>query len=80
MEWDANGDGLLDRHTPFDGNTVWPVWLRLERHGLRFAGYYSGDGEHWSKLADVDLPAAAKLDAGMMAYRTSALFEQWRIR
>ena len=81
MEWDSNGDGLLDRHTPFDGNTVWPVWVRLERHGPRFAGFYSGDGEHWTKLADVDLPAAAaKLDAGMIAYRTSALFEEWQLR
>jgi len=81
MEWDENGDGLLDRHTPFDGNTVWPVWVRLERHGSRFTGSYSGDGEDWTKLADVDLPAAAaKLDVGMIAYRSSALFEQWKIR
>jgi hypothetical protein len=79
MEWDANGDGLLDRHTPFDGNTTWPVWLRLERHGSRFTGYFNGDGEHWTRLAEVDLAAPANLDAGMIAYRSSALFEHWQL-
>ena len=80
MEWDANDDGRLDRHTPFDGNTVWPVWVKLERHGSQFTGSYSGDGAHWIKLADADLPAAAeKLDAGIFAYRSSALFQNWQL-
>jgi hypothetical protein len=81
MEWDGDGDGRLDRHTPFDGNTVWPVWIKLERHGSHFTGYYSGDGAAWTKLASADLPSASPtVDAGMFAYRSSARFEDWQLK
>jgi hypothetical protein len=80
MEWDEDGNGVLDRHTPFDSNTVWPVWLKLDRKGAHFTGSYSQDEVHWTKLAETDLPSAApKLDAGLIAYRSSALFEDWQI-
>ena len=80
LEWDASGKGLLDRHTEFDGYTVWPHWLKLERHGKHFSGYESDDGTAWRKVGEADVPGASGLlDAGMFAFRSSARFEDFRI-
>jgi hypothetical protein len=66
-------------HPARSRNTAWPVWLKLERRGAKFTGSYSSDGVSWTKVADVNLPtAAAKLDAGMFAYRSSARFADWQ--
>lgn len=80
LEWDASGKGLLDRHTEFDGYTIWPHWLKLERHGNHFTGYESNGGSHWRKIGEADVPGATGLlDAGMFAFRSSAQFEDFRI-
>jgi len=81
LEWDASGKGRLDQHTEFDGSTVWPHWLKLERHGAHFAGYESDDGISWRKVGEADVPGATgSLDAGMFAFRSSALFEDFKIQ
>lgn len=80
LEWDATGKGLLDRHTEFDGYTIWPHWLKLERHGNHFIGYESNDEAHWREIGEADVfGATGLLDAGMFAFRSSALFENFRI-
>ncbi len=81
LEWDAGGKGRLDRHTEFDGYTVWPHWLKLERHGSHFIGYESDDGIGWRKVGEADVPSAVgSLDAGMFTFRSSARFENFRIQ
>ena len=48
-EWWTTGwmeDGFLDRYTQTDFNTsVYPSWLRLEKCGITFTGYYSITGQ-----------------------------------
>jgi hypothetical protein len=81
LEWDADGDGRLDKHTEFEGNTIWPHWLKLERQGQLFTGYVSADGKAWVKIGHTLLPSAQGiLDAGMFCYRSSARFEGFRIQ
>jgi hypothetical protein len=81
LEWDADRNGTLDQHTEFEGQTLWPHWLKLERHGTDFAGYSSVDGQTWSKVGEVNVPGAGELeDAGVFAYRDSAQFENFRIQ
>ncbi len=81
LEWDGNGKGCLDRHTNFDGYTVWPHWLELERHGNHFIGYESDDGSGWRKVGEADvLGASGLLDVGMFTFRSSARFENFRIQ
>ncbi len=80
VEWDASGKGTLDRHTDIEGYSIWPHWLKLERRGAHFTGYESEDGAQWRKIGEADVPGAGgPLDAGMFAYRDSALFENFRI-
>jgi len=81
LEWDAEGKGCLDRHTEFDGYSVWPHWLKLERHNNHFVGYEGDDGLTWRKVGEADVPSAAgSLDAGMFAARSSARFENFKIQ
>jgi hypothetical protein len=80
LEWSTGDSGRLNRHTEFEGCSPWPHWLKLERHGTRFTGYSSADGEHWIKLGDADVPAVQNmLDVGMFAFRSSAQFEDFKI-
>ncbi len=80
LEWESHGTGLLDQHSEFSGYTVWPHWLKLERQGNEFTGYCSRDGKTWEKIAEADLPdTPEQLDAGMFAYRDSALFEDFKV-
>ncbi|HEX3149894.1 MAG TPA: PA14 domain-containing protein [Gemmataceae bacterium] len=40
-----------------------PLWLKLVRSGNSFAGYYSTDGQHWSRIGDavtISMPASAQ--------------------
>lgn len=60
MEWDADGNGRIDRHTPFAGYTLWPHWLKLERRGGKYTGYYSLDREVWNKIAEVEAPGGER--------------------
>jgi hypothetical protein len=80
LEWDADGNGRLDKHTEIAGYSVWPHWLRLERRGGHFTGYEGSDGVHWTKIGEAEVPGAAgALDAGIFAFRSSASFENFRI-
>jgi hypothetical protein len=80
MQWDADGDGRLDGHSPMDGYSEWPCWLRIERRGTRFTGLSSTDGERWTTIGSVELPSAAPLqDAGVFVTRMAAAFDDLRI-
>ena len=80
LEWSTDDSGRLNWHTEFEGYSLWPHWLKLERRGTRFTGYSSADGKHWNKLGDADVPAAQNvLDVGMFAFRSGAQFEDFRI-
>ena len=80
MEWATDNSGRLRAHTEFDGYTIWPHWLKLERHGADFTGYSSTDGAHWTEIGHTQLPAAVSpLDAGMFAFRSSARFSDFNI-
>jgi hypothetical protein len=80
MEWDSDGDGRIDKHTEFDGYTLWPHWLKLERQGSKFVGYQSADGVSWTKVGEAEVPGAdARLDAGMFAHLSSARFGDFKI-
>ncbi|MGH9342989.1 MAG: glycosyl hydrolase family 28-related protein [Terriglobia bacterium] len=80
LEWDAGGNGTLDRHTEFAGHTIWPHWLKLERHGAHFVGYCSTDGQSWKKIGEASVPGANGMeDVGVFAFRDSAEFENLKI-
>lgn len=81
FEWDGDGDGRLDGHTPFDFHTVWPCWLKVVRDGDKVTGYSSLDGTKWEKVGEAMLQGASeKLDAGVFCYRNSALFSEFGIK
>jgi hypothetical protein len=80
FEWDSDGNGVLDEHTNFDGYTLWPQWLKLERDGDRLIGYSSTDGRQWTKVGEAYLAGLAEvMDAGIFAYRDSARFTDFKI-
>jgi hypothetical protein len=80
LEWSTDDSGRLNKHTKFEGYSLWPHWFKLERHGTRFTGYSSADGEHWKSIGEADVPGAQNvLDVGMFAFRSSAQFENFRI-
>jgi hypothetical protein len=80
MEWDSNGDGRIDKHTELDGYTYWPHWLKLERRGNSFTGYYSTDGVNWIKVGEAEVPGGNEhLDAGLFAHLSSARFEGFKV-
>ena len=80
LEWATDVSGRLRAHTEFDGYTLWPHWLKLERHGTDFTGYSSSDGTHWTEIGHAKIPAAdGTLDAGMFAFRSSARFSNFTI-
>lgn len=80
LEWDSGGKGMLDRHTEFAGNTIWPHWLKLERRGNEFVGYSSTDDVHWTQIGAAYVPDAnSSMDAGMFAFHSSAQFENFTI-
>jgi hypothetical protein len=50
LQWDEYGDGSMHNAKSFnypEGSTLPPVWLKIERHGDNFSGYYSFDGKNW---------------------------------
>lgn len=72
IQWDEFGDGCMHKmggSNIHERNNLFPIWLRLIRHGDTFTGYISHDGINWEKpmhtspvpyLADV-------MDIGMAA-------------
>lgn len=69
LQWDANGDGVLDSYVKTGAGTVRaPVWLKLTRAGMSFTGYYSTDGVTWTPAGSATMASAATAqDAGMIA-------------
>lgn len=81
LEWSTDNGKSLNEHSEFVGYTVWPHWLKLERHGNQFIGYSSEDGNNWTEIGKVDLPGTHDvLDVGMFAFRSSARFLEWKIQ
>ena len=81
LEWATDGSGQLNKHTEFEGHTLWPHWLKLERQGSKFTGYSSSNGVQWIRVGEADVPAAKDmLDAGMFVFRTGAQFEDFTIK
>jgi uncharacterized repeat protein (TIGR01451 family) len=74
LQWDANGDGVLDSFVNAGAGTLHaPIWLRLTRSGATFTGYYSADGVTWTPVGSTTLTsAAAAQDVGMIATAHSA--------
>ena len=67
MQWDGNGDGLLDS-TVNTGFSSYPVYLKLVRSGATFTGSFSHDGQNWQQVTTADVPsAAATQDVGLSA-------------
>ncbi|MGH9641141.1 MAG: hypothetical protein ACRD3Q_01820, partial [Terriglobales bacterium] len=80
LEWDGAGTGTLNQHSDFRGNTIWPNWLKLQRHGHHFTGFASLDGVNWYRIGEAEIPSAdANLDVGIFAFRSSARFDHWTI-
>ncbi len=80
LQWDSDGDGQLDKYTEFDGYSEWPNWLKLEKKGNTFTGYYSTDGFDWNKVGTIELSGAnIDQDIGLFASRSSAKFGDFTI-
>ena len=72
MQWDADGNGVLDGFTSGGGPAA-PVWLRLSRSGTTYTGSYSTDGAAWTTVGSATVGSAASTqDAGMIATSHSA--------
>jgi regulation of enolase protein 1 (concanavalin A-like superfamily) len=56
----TGGDSI---HTGAPGTA--PVWLKLERTGATFAGYYSADGVSWALVGTDTVPMAATVYVGL---------------
>ena len=67
LDWDSNGDGLLDQYSSVSGVNA-PVWLRLTRTGTQATAAYSTDGTVWKPVGGpVTLTGvAARQDVGMI--------------
>jgi Glycosyl hydrolases family 28 len=81
LQWDEDGDGMLDHHTDFDGYSVWPSWLKLIRRGDTFTGFYSTDHLHWMQVGSATLTGArAQLDVGMFAAAMTGEFSEFALQ
>jgi hypothetical protein len=80
LEWDSNGDGRIDQRTELDGYTNWPCWLKLQRQGGKFIGYFSKDGVNWTRVGEAEVAGAdGPLDVGLFAHRSSARFMDFKV-
>ncbi|MBF9132496.1 hypothetical protein I0C86_26610, partial [Plantactinospora sp. S1510] len=68
FQWDADGNGYLDSFSGVAGVRA-PAWVRLVRSGTEVSGYWSTDGDTWTKVGPtVNLPGiSAAQDAGLIA-------------
>ncbi|WP_173059880.1 NEW3 domain-containing protein [Phytohabitans houttuyneae] len=68
FQWDANGNGYLDSFSGASGIRA-PAWVRLVRSGDTVSGYYSTDGDTWTKVGPTVTLAgiSATQDAGLIA-------------
>jgi hypothetical protein len=72
MEWDKNGDGTASGEPwppLYHGDTTQEsTWLRLEKDGTTYTGYYSTDGSNFTPMETAELPQAESVqDVGMWA-------------
>jgi regulation of enolase protein 1 (concanavalin A-like superfamily) len=89
INYDEFGDGCMHKanseNLPEDTPT--PIWIRLERHGNRFTGYISLDGENWIiKRQTKEIPGINEtIDLGLAAGSSDnekyfVEFADWEIR
>jgi hypothetical protein len=68
-QWDEFGDGCMHntKSKNYGVENPLPVWLKIIRHGNRFSGYYSFDGENWILSRESgEIPGMAqKMDIGL---------------
>ncbi len=55
MEWSGDGGDYVDSVTPANGTVpaLLPLYLKLQRSGSTYTGYYSVDDVNWSKVGSV---------------------------
>lgn len=59
LYWDSTENGHLNTsHRRDRGDEEYPTWLKLEKEGTTFTGYYSLDGEHWNEVGSAQVPSA----------------------
>ncbi|CAN2040574.1 type IV pilus assembly protein PilY1 [Candidatus Magnetomoraceae bacterium gMMP-15] len=65
FQYDSNNNGYLDGHS--SGSSVsLPDWVRLQKIGTTFTGYYGNDGENWTQRGSCTLSSAASIqDVGI---------------
>jgi regulation of enolase protein 1 (concanavalin A-like superfamily) len=89
IEYDEFGNGCMHRASSenLPENSPTPIWIRLERHGDKFAGYVSLDGKKWIiQRKTNDIPGINKaIDLGLAAgapdqKQYTVNFEEWSIR
>jgi hypothetical protein len=80
LQWASSGSNRIDSHTEMDGYTYWPSWIKLERHGNNFTGFYSKDAINWVKIGSVEIPGATdRMDAGAYTHISSARFSELKV-
>jgi hypothetical protein len=89
IEYDEFGNGCMHKAASenLPENSVTPIWIRLERHGDRFTGYISLDGQHWIIKRQTNLIPGLKkaIDLGLAAgapdqKQYTVEFEDWKVR
>jgi regulation of enolase protein 1 (concanavalin A-like superfamily) len=50
MNWDEHGDGCMHKASSENHKElgIYPMWIKLIRHGNSFSGYVSYDGKNWT--------------------------------
>ena len=89
IEYDEFGDGCMHKAASenLPENTPTPIWVRLERHGNRFTGFVSLDGQTWIlRRQTTPIPGLAPaIDLGLAAgapdqRQYTVEFQEWKIR
>jgi hypothetical protein len=80
MQWDSSATGRVDKHSEMDGYTYWPGWMKLDRKGNTFIGYYSKKGSDWVKVGEAEVGGANDMqDAGVFTHLSSARFTDFKV-
>ena len=88
IEYDEFGDGCMHKANSenLPENTPTPVWVKLERHGKRFTGYISLDGQNWiiRRQTKIIPGIGDSVDLGLAAGSSSNVpyyvdFADWKI-
>jgi len=89
IEYDEFGNGCMHKAASenLPENSATPIWIRLERHGDRFTGYISLDGQKWIiKRQTNQIPGIGKaIDLGLAAgapdqKQYTVEFEDWKVK